>query len=197
MVSPEPTIDGKDIHSSYRGSTVKPIAPMTVAQIARDPETPGLPTSGIGGIPTWRDAAEFLTLGTGTVRICTAAMIYGFEVVGRAVPNVTDWQFLNVKYVTTARIDQEAFIKCGCRVAACEDTTRQAISMSEDCVFQVIDAECVARSLCVNVFPLKGCITTEERVDGNADSRTGLRVSSTYADYTTHPDNPAAVKATE
>ena len=40
-----------------------------VAQIARTPETHGLPISGIGGVTTWRDAAEFLALGAGNVQV--------------------------------------------------------------------------------------------------------------------------------
>ena len=36
---------------------------------------------GIGGITTWRDAAEFIALGAGTVQVCTAAMVYGFKIV--------------------------------------------------------------------------------------------------------------------
>ncbi len=45
------------------GPAVKPIALNMVAEIARDPATAGLPISGIGGITTWRDAAEFMALG--------------------------------------------------------------------------------------------------------------------------------------
>ena len=52
-----------------------------VSEIARDTETHGLPISAIGGITTWRDAAEFMALGAGTVQVCTAAMAYGFKIV--------------------------------------------------------------------------------------------------------------------
>ena len=121
-MSPEPSIDGKGSHGGYCGPAVKPIALSMVSEIARNPETRGLPISGIGGVTTWRDAAEFLALGAGNVQVCTAAMTYGFrivqemisglsqwmdekghtsvaDVVGRAVPNVTDWQYLNLNYV--------------------------------------------------------------------------------------------------
>jgi Dihydroorotate dehydrogenase len=77
-----------------------------------------MPISAIGGIASWRDAAEFMALSAGTVQVCTAAMHYGFKIVddmkdglanwmdsqgyagiedfrGKAVPNVTDWQYLN------------------------------------------------------------------------------------------------------
>ena len=80
-LSPEPTIDGKGTHGGYCGPAVKPIALNMVAEIARDAQTRGLPISGIGGITTWRDAAEFLALGAGNVQVCTAAMTYGFGIV--------------------------------------------------------------------------------------------------------------------
>jgi len=219
-MSPEPSIDGKGSHGGYCGPAVKPIALNMVAEIARDPETAGLPISGIGGVTTWRDAAEFLALGAGNVQVCTAAMTYGFkivqemisglsqwmdekghssvaDVVGRAVPNVTDWQYLNLNYVTKARINQEDCIKCGRCYSACEDTSHQAITMTPDRVFEVQDDECVACNLCVDVCPVEGCITMEELAPGTLDKRTGREVQKDYANWTTHPNNPGAVKAAE
>ncbi|WP_397542501.1 NAD-dependent dihydropyrimidine dehydrogenase subunit PreA [Roseovarius salis] len=218
MFAPEPTIDGKGAHGGYCGPAVKPIALNMVAEIARTPELQGLPISGIGGVSTWRDAAEFMTLGAGNVQVCTAAMTYGFkivqemisglsqymdekgfdsvdQVVGRAVPNLSDWQHLNLNYVTKARIDQDLCIKCGRCYAACEDTSHQAISMSEDRVFEVIDSECVACNLCVNVCPVEGCITMEQLEPGAVDERTGQIVPGEYANWTTHPNNPGKCAA--
>ncbi len=210
--SPEPMIDGKGSHGGYCGPAVKPIALNMVAEIARDAETRGLPISGIGGVTTWRDAAEFLALGASNVQVCTAAMTYGFGIIkeltaglslyldqkgmtlsdltGRAVPNVTDWQHLNLNYVTKARIDQDACIKCGRCYAACEDTSHQAIAIKPGRVFEVIDEECVACNLCVDVCPVEDCITMERLAAGTVDPRTGLVVSDTHADWTTHPNNP-------
>ncbi len=122
-----------------------------VSEIARNPETRGLPISGIGGIETWSDAAQYIALGCGTVQVCTAAMVYGFKIVeemkaglemwmdekgyssiedfrGQAIPKVTDWQHLNLNYVVKAQIDQESCIKCGRCHIACEDTSHQAIT---------------------------------------------------------------------
>ncbi|HRM76255.1 MAG TPA: NAD-dependent dihydropyrimidine dehydrogenase subunit PreA, partial [Paracoccus sp. (in: a-proteobacteria)] len=81
LFAPQPTIDGKGAHGGYCGPAVKPIALNMVAEIARSPATRGLPISGIGGVTTWRDAAEFMALGAGNVQVCTAAMTYGFKVV--------------------------------------------------------------------------------------------------------------------
>jgi dihydropyrimidine dehydrogenase (NAD+) subunit PreA len=112
------------------------------------------------------------------------------------VPNVTDWQYLNLNYVTKARIDQDACIKCGRCYAACEDTSHQAISMSEDRVFEVIDDECVACNLCVNVCPVEGCITMESWRQASR-TRARARRSDDYANWTTHPNNPATREAAE
>ena len=182
------------------------------AEIARDPETARLPLSGIGGIGTWRDAAEYIALGCGNVQVCTAAMVYGFRIVeemiaglqlwmedkgyerlpdfqGRAVRNVTDWQHLNLNYTAMARIDQEVCIKCGRCYAACEDTSHQSIAIRDGRVFEVIDEECVACNLCVITCPVEDCITMETLPVGAVDPRTGQAVEG-YANWTTHPNNP-------
>jgi dihydropyrimidine dehydrogenase (NAD+) subunit PreA len=217
-MSPEPSIDGKGSHGGYCGPAVKPIALSMVSEIARHPDTRGLPISGIGGVTTWRDAAEYISLGCGNVQVCTAVMTYGFkivqemisglsewmddkgytsveQVVGRAVPNVTDWKYLNLNYVAKAKISQDDCIKCGRCYAACEDTSHQAIAMSADRTFTVIDAECVACNLCVDVCPVENCITMEAMTPGQVDPRTGKVVQKDYANWTTHPNNPGAVAA--
>ncbi len=215
--SPEPSIDGKGSHGGYCGPAVKPIALNMVAEIARDAETANLPISGIGGITTWRDVAEFLALGTGNVQVCTAAMTYGFkiveemitglenwmddqghktldDVIGRAVPNVTDWQYLNLNYVSKAKIDQDSCIKCGRCHIACEDTSHQAITSLVDGQrqFEVIEEECVGCNLCVNVCPIEDCITMEQLPAGSMDKRTGESVPEIYANWTEHPNNPSS-----
>ena len=205
LMCPTPTVDGKGTHGGYCGPAVKPIALNMVAEIARDVETPGLPISGIGGIGTWRDAAEFIALGAGSVQVCTAAMHYGFRIVddmisglsnwmdskgyanieafrGKAVANVTDWKFLNLKYDIKARIDQDKCIKCGLCHVVCEDTSHQAITKETNGrrMFEVVDAQCVGCNLCMHVCPVENCITMERVDDGG------------YANWTTHQNNPMA-----
>jgi dihydropyrimidine dehydrogenase (NAD+) subunit PreA len=220
-MAPTPTIDGKGSHGGYCGPAVKPIALNMVAEIARDKTTNGFPISAIGGITTWRDAAEFIAMSAGTVQVCTAAMTYGFKIVeemisglsrwmdekgyatiedfrGRAVPNVTDWQYLNLNYVTKAKIDQDACIKCGRCYAACEDTSHQAISNIKNGMrhFEVMDDECVACNLCVEVCPVQDCITME-RMEKGTDPRTNKPISKEYANWTQHPNNPMSKVAAE
>jgi dihydropyrimidine dehydrogenase (NAD+) subunit PreA len=218
--APVPTIDGKGSHGGYCGPAVKPIALNMVAEIARDAETRGLPISGIGGIETWRDAAEYIALGCGTVQVCTAVMTYGFKIVeemidglskymdshgfatiddfrGLAVGNVSDWKYLNLNYIAKAKINQDLCIKCGRCHIACEDTSHQAITHLVDGVrhFEVKDEDCVGCNLCVNVCPVDGCITMEPMAPGSVDPRTDKVVQAKYANWTTHPNNPSAVAA--
>ena len=209
-----PATDGKGSHGGYCGEAVKPIALHMVAEIARHADTADIPMSGIGGITDWRDAVDFLALGASNVQVCTAAMIYGFkiiddlvdglsmfldekgmsqvtELVGKAVPSVTDWQYLNLNYVEKAIIDQDLCIKCGRCHIVCEDTSHQAItsSFNGERHFEVIDEECVGCNLCVSVCPVDGCITMKPVTDG-IDARTGKPISNEVLDWTEHPNNP-------
>jgi dihydropyrimidine dehydrogenase (NAD+) subunit PreA len=220
-MAPNPPTDGKGTHGGYCGPAVKPIALNMVAEIAGDPETADLPISAIGGITTWRDAVDFMALGAPNVQVCTAAMTYGFKVVedmieglsawmdekghadigdfvGAAVPNVVDWQYLNLNYVVKARIDQDLCIKCGRCHIVCEDTAHQAITDKKDGVryFEVIDEECVGCNLCASVCPVEGCIEMVQQTSG-IDPRTGQPIDNSYANWTTHPNNPLATSAAE
>ncbi|HWF98267.1 MAG TPA: NAD-dependent dihydropyrimidine dehydrogenase subunit PreA [Steroidobacteraceae bacterium] len=210
-----PAVGGLGTHGGYCGPAVKPIALNMVAEIARDPQTAGLPISGIGGIGSWRDALEFIALGAASVQVCTAAMVFGFKIVqemvsgldayladkgfsslaqvrGRALPSVTDWSFLDLNRVSKAVIDQEKCIQCGRCYIACEDTAHQAITSTRNGRrhFEVKEEECVGCNLCVNVCPVSGCITLRDLAPGEVDRRTGRAVSAERLHWTAHPNNP-------
>ncbi len=210
-----PSTGGMGSHGGYCGPAVKPIALHMTAEIGRDPETAGIPVSGIGGVATWRDALDYIALGAGNVQVCTAAMAFGFKIVqemtdglseymdamgfrtiedfrGRALPTITDWQYLNLNAISKAVIDQGKCIACGRCHIACEDTSHQAITATKDGVrhFEVKDEQCVGCNLCVTVCPVADCITLRTLAPGEVDARTGQRVSAEPADWTTHPNNP-------
>ncbi|HYD82844.1 MAG TPA: hypothetical protein VEA63_02305, partial [Opitutus sp.] len=80
---PEPTVEGFTTPGGYSSRAVKPIAlrmVMEVAQLIRS-EFPGRSLSGLGGIESGRDAAEFILLGADTVQVCTGVMKSGYECV--------------------------------------------------------------------------------------------------------------------
>jgi dihydropyrimidine dehydrogenase (NAD+) subunit PreA len=146
-----------------------------------------------GGIGSWRDAAEFIALGAGSVQVCTAAMLHGFRIVeqmkdglsrwmdekgyktiadfsGKAVPNTTDWKYLDMNYQVIAQIDQDKCIKCGKCYVACEDTSHQSIAQLIDAAgvrtYEVIESECVGCNLCEITCPVEACITMVPQQSG-------------------------------
>jgi dihydropyrimidine dehydrogenase (NAD+) subunit PreA len=148
---PEPYVAGKSTHGGYCGPAVKPIALNMVQECAADPDV-GIPISGIGGISTWKDAAEFIALGSTSVQVCTAIMHYGFrivedmidglndyldragmksvnELIGKAVHSVNRWETLDLNYKRIARIDYDKCIGCNLCFIACEDGAHQAIAL--------------------------------------------------------------------
>lgn len=191
--APIPSVRGRGSHGGYCGPAVKPIALHLLSAVTGDPAV-RIPVSGIGGISTWRDAAEFIALGAGTVQLCTAPMHYGFRIVedlidglenwmekrglvtladfqGKAVPNVTSWENLDLNYHIVADIDQDKCIRCELCWTACEDGAHQAIRRyprGDDGhpVVEIIDEACVGCNLCAAVCPVEGCITMRELPSG-------------------------------
>jgi dihydropyrimidine dehydrogenase (NAD+) subunit PreA len=182
--APRPTVAGRSSHGGYCGPAVKPIALNMVSEVAKDPEVQ-LPISGIGGISTWRDAAEFLLLGASTVQVCTAVMHYGYRIVedmidglsgyldekgcsgvadlvGRATPNVTKWEELDLNYKIIANVDEKRCVGCGLCYVACNDGAHQAIAATPHegrTKVTILEDHCVGCNLCSLVCPVEGCIT--------------------------------------
>lgn len=146
---PNPRVGRASTNGGYCGPAVKPIALHMVAALAREKQI-GIPISGIGGIANWRDAAEFIALGSTSVQVCTAVMHYGFrivedmieglssyldakgmksvtELVGRAVPAYEEWGDLDLEYKVVAKIDPKSCIGCQLCVTACNDGAHQCI----------------------------------------------------------------------
>jgi dihydropyrimidine dehydrogenase (NAD+) subunit PreA len=149
-----PNIGGRGGHGGYAGPAVKPIALNMLAALGRDSvvRNSGLPVSGMGGITTWRDAAEFLLLGARSLQVCTAVMHYGFriiedlcdglanwmdekgfatipDVVGRSLHRVSDFKDFDLSFRAVARIDQSKCIRCDLCYVACNDTAHQCIDL--------------------------------------------------------------------
>src|SRR5215203_6673757 len=82
---PEPTVEGYTVPGGYSCTAVRPIALRMVkecAEVIRD-KFSGRSLSGIGGIETGHDAAQFILLGADTVQVCTGVMKFGYDMVKR------------------------------------------------------------------------------------------------------------------
>ncbi len=188
-----PHVDGRGAHGGYCGPAVKPIALNMVADCAGDPNV-NVPISGIGGIASWQDAAEFMLMGSSTVQVCTSVMHHGFgivedlidglsnyldernmhsvrELVGKSVPQFGSWNDLNLDYRVVASIDPALCISCNKCFIACEDAAHQCIDRLRDpagSTTLVVDGEhCVGCNLCQMVCPVEDCITMVRVDDGS------------------------------
>lgn len=189
---PYPVVDGQSTNGGYCGPAIKPIALNMVRECAQDPAV-GVPISGIGGIENWRDAVEYILLGSTSVQVCTAVMHYGFGIiremtagleqymvekgfesvaamVGKALPNVKSWENLNLHYQIVARIDEQKCIGCELCYVACDHGAHQAIGLHESNGSRtpyVIEENCVGCNLCSIVCPVEDCITMVRTDDGS------------------------------
>ncbi len=146
---PYPVVGERSTNGGYCGPAVKPIALHMVAALARDPRI-NIPISGIGGISTWRDAAEFISLGATSVQVCTAVMHRGFRIIedlcdglsqfldskgmqsvaelrGKALGSYVEWGDLDLNYKVAAHVDPDLCIGCQLCLVACQDASVDAI----------------------------------------------------------------------
>ena len=153
----KPNVGGKGGHGGYAGPAVKPIALSMLSEVMQIDEfgSQALPVSGMGGIQTWRDAAEFLLLGATSLQVCTAVMHYGFrliddltdglsnwldekgadsvgEIIGASVPKYSAFNELDLSYKVVARIDEAKCINCNLCYVACDEGAHQCIDLRVD-----------------------------------------------------------------
>jgi dihydropyrimidine dehydrogenase (NAD+) subunit PreA len=217
--SPEPSVDGKGSHGGYCGPAVKPIALSMVSEIARDKETAGLPISAIGGITTWRDAAEFIA------RRRQCAGLHGGD--GLRLqdregddfrPGAVDGRegvFARVRFsrphgaerhrlaVPEPELRGEGAHQPGPlhQVRALPHCLRGHLAPGDHpyCCRQAAlrgdRCRCVGCNLCVSVCPVQDCINGGAAVRG--DRRSDGKTVEPFCNWTTHPNNPMARQAAE
>ena len=176
---PKPSVKGISTFGGFSGPSVKPISLRIAVQLAKGV---GLPLSSIGGITTWRDAAEFLMCGATTMQLCTAVMWKGYgiiedlttglsnylyekgigsvkEIIGHALPKIYDsLGDLDFTHKVVFEIDKNKCIKCGLCYVACRDGGCDAIELDEEKVPTVDEEKCDGCSLCMHVCPVWDCV---------------------------------------
>ena len=106
----------------------------------------------MGGISTWKDAAEFLLLGASSLQVCTAVMHYGFrivedlcdglsnwmdekgfasvsEITGRSLHRISTFDQFDLSFQAVARIDPDKCIRCNLCWVVCTDSAHQCIDL--------------------------------------------------------------------
>jgi len=180
-----PVVNGKSSISGYSGKAVRPIALRFIAQMAQYPDLKDIPLSGMGGIETWEDAAEFIMVGARNLQVTTAVMQYGYRIVedmisglshfledkgydsledlvGVALPNIIPAENIQRDFKIVVDVDEDKCVGCGQCYIACYDGAHQAIDWDEETRRPTINDDCVGCHLCLNVCPVEDCITPGE-----------------------------------
>lgn len=181
---PEPNIEGFSSISGFSGPACRPMALRFIAEMAQDKRLT-VPISGMGGIYSWRDAVEFLSLGASNLQVCTAVMHHGVhiiddlkdgllrhlqrlgndsvsEIVGAGLPFLQPPEKLDLSTEAVSTIMPELCIGCGACVKSCRDGAVDAIQLI-DGVARVDPEKCVGCSLCFHVCPVEGAVEISTR----------------------------------
>ena len=134
-----------------------------------------LPILGIGGVATWRDAAEYMCVGADVVQVCTEVMVNGYAIIdamkkgllsyldskglnspadlkNRAVGKLSTHETLNKQKRVYPRIDEASCVKCGKCITICTESEHSALALNENKI-AVNKNSCIGCSLCAHICP--------------------------------------------
>ncbi|MBR1776723.1 NAD-dependent dihydropyrimidine dehydrogenase subunit PreA [bacterium] len=171
-LEPVLNVDGHSTYGGLSGAAVKPIGFKCVSQIR---QISNLPILGMGGISDWQDAAQYITLGSDAVQICTEVMINGYGIINGlksgllnyleskgfndisglkniAVQKITSHKKLNKNNHLYPSIDKETCVSCGKCVKICSESEYSALNLDKEGL-SLNREQCVGCSLCSHICP--------------------------------------------
>ena len=184
----QPDVHGKSMVGGYSGAAVKPIALRFISDLGHSEGLKGMHISGMGGVETWRDAVEFISLGAGSIQITTAVMQYGYriiddliaglkcylrqtkvgsvrQIIGAAVKSVVGHDQMERDTVLFPKFDLDKCIGCGRCYISCLDGGHQAIEFDVTTRMpKLIGSKCVGCHLCRLVCSANAIGTADKRI---------------------------------
>ncbi|MBR4163078.1 MAG: 4Fe-4S binding protein, partial [Solobacterium sp.] len=183
-----PAVRGMSAVGGYSGNAVKPISLRFIAELGQNPALKGMHISGMGGIETWKDALEYIMLGSSSVQVTTAVMQYGYRIIDDlksglhyylkekgfnsiqevcglgldAISSTTD--VLERDTVVYPVFHRDLCIGCGRCAISCADGGHQAIAFDESRRPVLDGRKCVGCHLCMLVCPQKAISSARKRV---------------------------------
>lgn len=174
-----PNIHGKSAPGGYSGNAVKPIALRFIQELSMCPELKNIPLSGMGGIETWKDAVEFMLMGSTTIQVTTAIMQYGYRIIDdlisglctyldeKEIPNASELigqglkNMLEPSALVRAKdvlpvFHEDTCIGCGRCYLSCRDGGHQAIEWERKSRKPIhLKEKCVGCHLCTEICPVE------------------------------------------
>lgn len=184
-----PAVHGMSAVGGYSGNAVKPIALRFITELGQDPVLTGTHISGQGGVETWKDALEFILLGSSSIQITTSVMQYGYRIIDDLKDGLNRYLiekgFTNVRQAVGLALDsvsastnvlerdtvifpkfiREKCIGCGRCSISCSDGGHQAITMDSNRKPKLDGKKCVGCHLCLLVCPENAISTARKRIN--------------------------------
>jgi dihydropyrimidine dehydrogenase (NAD+) subunit PreA len=172
---PAPNVLGKGAFGGLSGPAVKPNVLRILTEVKKS--IPEAEIFGCGGVESWRDGLEYLSLGARATQVVTGAMVHGYEliydlttgtkqflreqgyssvqdVIGKALPNLVAHSDLDFSDWMRTWVDPAECIPCTRCVTTCSVVGRSAMSIDPvQLVARSDPDDCKGCGLCVGICP--------------------------------------------
>jgi len=173
-----PEVQGYTSVGGYSGKAVKPIALRFIHSMKTNKELKDIPVSGMGGIESYKDALEFISLGCENIQITTSVMQYGYRIIedliegtklylskngyeklsditGKSISKIIPAENLERDSICFPKFDREKCVSCGRCYISCFDAGHQALTQDESTNKPIMDGKkCAGCHLCMVVCPV-------------------------------------------
>lgn len=170
-LEPYPSVNGYSTFGGYAGPGLKPVSLRCVAQIAK--AFPNTFIAGTGGVSSWYEAAEYISLGANVVQVYEKVVLDGYECISdfchsfevylnsKGFESLTQFHRIMLEKIIdhlsldresmVAKIDYDKCTKCGSCFQACESGGYQAIELDNENKPIIIDDKCDGCGLCYTI----------------------------------------------